>query len=202
MAGRKPGADREDEAAVLRVLADKLDVFQTLREFPDLSAAELRTLLLRAAEILSQPPPSQAKTSVKTPEGLWQLFTDGASRGNPGPAGAGFVLLDPQGEVAAEKAVPLGRATNNIAEYEALRLGLEEALGHGASRLQVRLDSQLVVRQISGRYQVKSPQLGELHRKVKQLLAKLAWHDIVHIERGANRAADALANQAAAAVSA
>jgi ribonuclease HI len=206
VAGRKPGASGEDEAAVLRVLADKLDVFQTLREFPDLSAAELRTLLLRAAEILSQPPPPQAKTSVKTsaktPEGLWQLFTDGASRGNPGPAGAGFVLLDPQGEVAAEKAVPLGRATNNIAEYEALRLGLEEALGHGASRLQVRLDSQLVVRQISGRYQVKSPQLGELHRKVKQLLAKLAWHDIVHIERGANRAADALANQAAAAVSA
>jgi ribonuclease HI len=202
VAGRKPGAGREDEAAVLRVLADKLDVFQTLREFPDLSAAELRALLLRAAEILSHLPPPQAKTSAKTPEGPWQLFTDGASRGNPGPAGAGFVLLDPQGEVAAEKAVPLGRATNNIAEYEALRLGLEEALGHGASRLQVRLDSQLVVRQISGRYQVKSPQLGELHRKVKQLLAKFTWHDIVHIERGANRAADALANQAAAAVSA
>lgn len=191
---RPPGAD------VLRVLADKLDVFQTLREFPELSAADLRAILLKAAASLTQPASGPAKTQLSALGEVWQLFADGASRGNPGPAGAGFVLLAPDGRPVCEKAVPLGRTTNNVAEYEALRLGLEEALARGAKALRVRLDSQLVVRQLSGQYQVKSPQLGELHAKVKQLLNKLAWHDIVHIEREANRAADSLANQAAAAV--
>jgi ribonuclease HI len=182
-----------DEAAVLRALAEKLDVFQTLREFPELSAADLRRILLRAAERLS------GRQNAKPGGGTWQLFADGASRGNPGPAGAGYVLIDPQGEVVSQKAIPLGRATSNVAEYKALLLGLEEALSRGARRLAVSMDSQLVVRQLSGLYQVKSPQLGELHVKVRQLLSKFARHDIVHIERGANRAADALANQGAAA---
>jgi len=239
VAGRRPpGATGEGDERVLRLLADKLDVFQTLRELPELSAAELRAVLLRAAERarapqansqvsethasnaqipkaqipkINIPEPAAAarepaaravlKALPKPVQAAWQLFTDGASRGNPGPAGAGFILLGPGGEVVAERAVPLGRATNNVAEYSALLFGLEEALACGVERLRVSMDSELVVRQLSGRYQVKSPRLAELHAKVKQLLSKLAWHDIVHIERGLNQAADALANQAAAAVS-
>ncbi len=187
------------EAAVLRMLAEKLDVFQTLGQFPDLSAAELRRILLRAAEGMAEAE-GRPEREGKQGQAFWELFADGASRGNPGPAGAGYVLVNPAGEVVRERAVPLGRATNNAAEYFALLLGLEEALQQGAERLRVNMDSQLVVRQLTGLYRVKNPQLGELHAKVKQLLSKLAWHDIVHIERGANRAADALANQGAAAV--
>jgi ribonuclease HI len=187
-------------AAVLRTLAEKLDVFQTLGQFPDLSAAELRSILLRAAERMAEAEGRPREREGKQGQAFWELFADGASRGNPGPAGAGYVLVNPAGEVVRERAVPLGRATNNAAEYFALLLGLEEALRQGAEHLRVNMDSQLVVRQLTGLYRVKNPQLGELHAKVKQLLSKLAWHDIVHIERGANRAADALANQGAAAV--
>jgi ribonuclease HI len=199
----RKGGGGADEEAVLRTLAEKLDVFQTLSEFPALSAAELRAILLRAAERAARPqaPGPRPKVGRPVPTTYWRLFSDGASRGNPGPAGAGYLLIDPAGEVVCQKAVPLGRATNNVAEYQALRLGLEEALERGVERLQVNLDAELVVRQLSGRYRVKSPQLGDIHHKVKQLLAKLEWHDIVHVERELNRAADALANQGAAAVS-
>jgi ribonuclease HI len=197
-----------DEAAVLRTLAEKLDVFQTLREFPELSANDLRRILLKASALVAEPvaaPQPAAKPRRETREpaagAVWQLFSDGASKGNPGPAGAGYLLIDPEGEIVCEKAVPLGRATNNVAEYQALIFGLSEALDRGVARLKVHMDSQLIVRQISGRYEVKSPGLTTLYAKAKQLLSKFGWYDIVHVDRELNRAADALATQAAAAVS-
>ena len=94
------------------------------------------------------------------------IYTDGAARGNPGPAGAGAILRDSDGTVLAEVAEPLGRATNNVAEWTAVLLALEEARRLGATHVDLRMDSQLVARQISGVYRVKHPDLKPIHAAV------------------------------------
>jgi ribonuclease HI len=133
-------------------------------------------------------------------DGFWLLHADGASLGNPGHGGAGAVIYDDQGRVAAEIAQPLGPAvTNNEAEYQALLLGLERLRALGARKIRVRLDSELAVRQIKGDYRVKSPRLAGLFRQVMDLLAGFEAYDIAHVRRELNRAADALAGRAAVA---
>jgi queuosine biosynthesis protein QueD len=124
------------------------------------------------------------------------LWADGASRGNPGPAATGFVLLDPEGsEVAAEGAF-LGTATNNVAEYEAVLAGLRAARDVGTSSLEVRLDSELVVRQLNGQYKVKNEKLQPLHRAASEILATFESVTVSHVPRAQNERADALANEA------
>lgn len=124
------------------------------------------------------------------------LYADGASRGNPGPAAIGFVLLGPAGQVIREGSQAIGRATNNEAEYRALIRGLEVAQELGLRQLQVRLDSELVVRQLSGQYRVKSPGLRLLHRQVRELAQGFAFFEVGHTPRRANQRADVLANRA------
>jgi len=124
------------------------------------------------------------------------LFADGASRGNPGPSGAGALLTTPDGEVVAELAAFLGFATNNVAEYEALLLGLTGARARGATAITVRMDSELVVKQVNGSYQVKSPPLKRLHARVLVLRREFERFRIEHVPRAANAAADRLANLA------
>ena len=131
------------------------------------------------------------------PEPWWTLYTDGASRGNPGPAGAGAVLGDENGKRLAKVSRSLGRATNNEAEYMALIIGLEESIRLGARRLHLRLDSELVVRQLEGQYRVKNRRLQPLYQRVLVLLQELEAYDILHIRRESNREADALASRAA-----
>ena len=123
------------------------------------------------------------------------LFADGGSRGNPGPAASGAVLFDADGAVIHEIGTYLGVATNNVAEWMGLLTGLEAALEHGVSDLAVRLDSELVVKQISGAYRVKNEGLIPLHAKAKVLLRKFAHVDVRHVPRKQNAAADALVNQ-------
>lgn len=124
------------------------------------------------------------------------LHADGAARGNPGPAGAGAVLFDERGSVVAELRRHLGRATNNRAEYEALLLGLEEAKRRGARDLLVRLDSELLVRQLRGEYRVKSPSLRPLAQRAVRLLSEFASARVEHVQRERNAHADRLANEA------
>ena len=124
------------------------------------------------------------------------LFADGAARGNPGPAGAGAVLLDEDGTVVAELTLALGRATNNVAEYSALILGLEEAKRLGANAIDVRMDSKLVVEQLSGRWRTKHPGLIPLALRAGQLLASFPEREIRHVPREQNLVADALSNRA------
>lgn len=124
------------------------------------------------------------------------LYADGAARGNPGPAGAGAVLLDDDGAVVAEIARSLGHATNNVAEYTALVLGLEEARRRGVTDLEVRMDSLLVVQQMRGLWRIKHPRLKPLALRAKELLAQFAKPSIGHIPRERNTLADALANRA------
>jgi ribonuclease HI len=123
------------------------------------------------------------------------MFADGGSRGNPGPAASGAVLFDESGAVLREIGTYLGVATNNVAEWTGLLTGLEAALELGIDDLSVRLDSELVVKQISGAYRVKHEGLIPLHAKAKLLLCKFARVDVQHVRRKENAAADALVNQ-------
>jgi ribonuclease HI len=124
------------------------------------------------------------------------LYCDGASRGNPGPAAIGAVIYGPAGEPVLQVSQTIGEATNNAAEYRALIAGLEGARDLGVGELLIRLDSQLLVRQVSGEYRVRSAGLKPLHRRVKALMARFAVVDIEHVPREKNVVADALANEA------
>jgi ribonuclease HI len=124
------------------------------------------------------------------------LHIDGASRGNPGDAAYGVYVTDGRGRAVAELYGYLGRATNNVAEYQALLHGLRYALEHGARGVRVFSDSQLVVRQIEGSYKVKHPDMIPLHREAAGLLRRFASAEVHHVPREQNRDADRLANRA------
>ncbi|MEX0826416.1 MAG: ribonuclease HI family protein [Acidimicrobiia bacterium] len=124
------------------------------------------------------------------------LYCDGASRGNPGPAAIGFVLLDPTGGTVIEMGSMIGIATNNVAEYQALITGLEAARTKGVDDLAVRLDSLLLVRQVNGEFRVKAENLKPLHRRAVGLLREFARVEVAHVRRHLNSRADALANAA------
>ena len=124
------------------------------------------------------------------------LFTDGACRGNPGNGGAGAVLVGKDGEVVGTAKKFLGHCTNNIAEYQALLLGLEEAQGRGATAISIYLDSELLVRQIQGVYRVKNPTLKPLMAGVRTLLERFDTWQVAHVPRCNNAVADKLANEA------
>ncbi len=125
-----------------------------------------------------------------------RLFTDGAARGNPGPAGAGVVIEDDQGTRLCGRHRFLGKATNNEAEYLALIEGLKTAAEWKPDRLEIYLDSKLVVEQMNGSYKVKKPELKPLHDKAKELLTGFGEVVVAHVERERNKGADALANRA------
>lgn len=121
---------------------------------------------------------------------------DGASRGNPGPAAYGVVLEAADGAPLAALSKYLGPATNNVAEYEALLAALDYALTHPPGRLSVRSDSELLVRQLQGRYKVKSPDLKPRYERAREMIARLESFHIRHVPRAQNAQADRLANQA------
>jgi ribonuclease HI len=125
------------------------------------------------------------------------IHTDGAARGNPGPAGAGAVLRDAaDGSLVAEIATFLGVRTNNYAEWTAVALALEEALLQRATHVDLRMDSQLVARQITGQYRVKHPDLKPIHAQVMSLLSRFAGYTVGHVPRELNKEADRLSNVA------
>lgn len=126
----------------------------------------------------------------------WRLYADGAARGNPGPAAAGYVLDDPDGRPAAAGGRALGRATNNVAEYRALVEGLARALELGVESIEVRMDSELVVRQMTGIYRVKNEGLKPLFAEAQALSRRFARFAIRHVPREQNARADAEANRA------
>jgi ribonuclease HI len=126
----------------------------------------------------------------------YRLRTDGGARGNPGPAGIGVVLEDPDGAVVAELAQGIGHATNNVAEYRALIEGLGLAAREGARTLDVFSDSQLMVEQMKGRYKVRNAGLRPLHDRARELVRAFDRVTFHAVRRERNRSADALANQA------
>ena len=121
---------------------------------------------------------------------------DGASRGNPGPAAIGVVIRDEQKKVLAHISRAIGRTTNNQAEYKAIIAALETVSRLGITEVDMRSDSELVVRQINGRYRVKNAGLIPLYMKVKQLQSRMTGFTITHIPREENKEADSLAGKA------
>jgi probable phosphoglycerate mutase len=147
------------------------------------------------------PPPGSARLfsdaqSGGPPAGVHIANIDGASRGNPGPAAYAVVLRDAEGKIVLELAKKIGRETNNVAEYYALLAALDYAVNQGIGALRIRSDSELLVRQMQGRYKVKSPELKPLHERASKLARQVGYFIIEHVRRELNRDADALANVA------
>ena len=133
----------------------------------------------------------------QTSSGPWiSAHCDGGARGNPGPAGFGALIQDAEGRVLAELSEFLGIQTNNFAEYSGLLATLDFALSQGYQRLRVISDSELMVKQVQGKYKVKSPGLRPLYEQAKQKIARLEGFEIVHALRHKNKDADRLANDA------
>lgn len=124
------------------------------------------------------------------------VFADGGSRGNPGPSGAGALVKEADGGTIGEVTRFLGVNTNNYAEYTSLIIGLEKALELGVNEVEVRMDSELIVKQMLGQYRVKNKNLKPLYETAKGLAGRFSQFRIVHIERALNKEADKLANQA------
>jgi len=124
------------------------------------------------------------------------IYADGASRGNSGPAAIGVTIKDKRGKLITFISQRIGRATNNQAEYRAIIAALEEAIRLGAKQVDIKMDSELVVKQINGEYRVKKATLKPLYQQVKQLQGSLEGFAITHILRQQNIEADKLANKA------
>jgi ribonuclease HI len=125
----------------------------------------------------------------------WLLMADGAARGNPGDAGCGAVIFDESGAIGQKLSRYLGRATNNVAEYEDLLMGLESLLRLGKKNIVVQSDSQLLVRQLNGEYRVKDEKLEVLFQRAMSLLRQFNSYRILHVRREMNKWADRLANR-------
>ncbi|MEW6429335.1 MAG: ribonuclease HI family protein [Thermodesulfobacteriota bacterium] len=183
---------------VLLRLAAGLPEDELVRLFPEMKAGTVRRLLVEWAggpEPAASEPAEPLPESTATAGAELVLSTDGASRGNPGEAGAGMVIEDSAGRELFARGEYLGRCTNNVAEYTALIRGLQEAGRFAPGSLEVRMDSELIVRQLNGQYRVKSPDLLPLFSRARQLLAAFPRVRIVHVRRGDNSRADALANR-------
>ena len=124
------------------------------------------------------------------------IYVDGAARHNPGPAGFGYVISDGRGRAIESRGEFLGEATCNVAEYKGMLAAARRAAALGARTVEFRLDSELVQRQVTGRYRVKAPHLKPLWAEVKAALRRIPEWRVVHVPRSANREADAMANRA------
>ncbi len=178
--------------SVLRRLCQARAGAGTLDLPSDLSPQEALQAV-RAAVRLLEPSP-KARPRPAAARGRVCVHIDGAARGNPGPAGVGILILGPDGEVMERVHRFIGEATNNVAEYQALLLALERVLERGYTDLEVRSDSELLVRQIQGRYQVKSAGLRPLYAAARERIAAFRRFAIQHVPREENAEADRLAN--------
>jgi ribonuclease HI len=181
----------EEEAAAADDAAEPVAQSAPKRKAPA-KAAKPRNLwpeLPLAADLKSSPLPKKGKP-------VMELFTDGASRGNPGPAAIGVLFRVKGGPEVAEHSETIGKATNNVAEYRAVVAALEHCERWGVKRVHLNMDSELIVRQLHGTYRVKSPDLRPLYQQVIFLSKGLEEFRIRHIKRAQNAHADALANKA------
>ncbi|MGZ6132525.1 MAG: ribonuclease HI family protein [Myxococcaceae bacterium] len=193
MSGQRPSLPE-----LLRVIAEEESLDCTLARFPGLSRTDLVGVLLgRPAPSHPAPPPhaTRAGTQVQSHRKL-RVASDGAARGNPGPAGAGAVVFDEHGQVLERLGKFLGRQTNNVAEYQGLLLGVRRAHELGAEELEVVADSELIIRQLSGAYQVRAPALRQLHTEALALLKGFRRVRLIHVPRAKNVEADEMSNRA------
>ena len=200
------------DAELLRHIATAERLGSTLAAFPMLRREQVTARLealaralspqpARPAELPGAPPPPQTQTlaaASPSPGGYasLSLYSDGAARGNPGPAGAGAVLVAPGGAIIERLGKFLGRQTNNVAEYTGVLIGLRRARELGARDIEVYADSQLMIRQLSGIYKVKNEGLKPLHAEALSMLRGFGKVKLVHIPREMNGEADEMSNRA------
>jgi ribonuclease HI len=169
---------------------------EELQESMDLSKAEReKRRKERAAEAERERAVAAAAEATERAKRT-RLYTDGAARGNPGPAGAGAVIVSPEGHIVAKIGKFLGESTNNVAEYMGLILGLKRAKAMGIKSLDVYSDSELLVKQLAGDYAVKAEHLRPLHDEARSLLRAFSEIEVRHIPREENAQADAMSNRA------
>ena len=142
------------------------------------------------------PLPARLFSEPEHPREIFVAYVDGASRGNPGPSSYAVIIRASDGQVVFQLGKYLGRTTNNVAEYYALITALDYAAAHNIRQLRVRSDSELLVRQMQGRYKVNSAVLKPLHERARKLTNGLSFFHIEYIPREQNSEADALANAA------
>jgi len=224
--GRYPGYDRDTIGKLIDAAADRIEDLEkskdavpagnkgiTVRKQTDVAKAAARAAAeideamdlsrlereqrrreraeAEAAERAAQEAAARVEATRRT-----RLFTDGAARGNPGPAGAGAVIVSPDGHVVAKIGKFLGDSTNNVAEYMGLILGLKRAKAMGIKELEVLSDSELLVKQLNGEYTVKADHLVPLHQEAQALLRAFPEIALRHIPREENAQADAMSNRA------
>jgi len=190
--------DRQRLSRLLEVLGKRLTAELLGGEFADISRKDIRTLFDQLAAHLRRCGEwtDAASTKQVVPRMSGSLYCDGASRGNPGPSGAGVVIFDKNGEEIFELSRFLDHGTNNEAEYKALIRGLSAAADIGIKGVQIFLDSELVVNQLLGTYKVRNPRLLQLFEEAISRLRPFDEYAIFHVRRELNQKADRLANEA------
>jgi len=182
-------------AQLLLAIAEHETLEKTRAALQGLTREAAEKLLRGAARQLQQERPApEAKKAP--PAHAVIVYSDGAARGNPGPAGAGAVLVDPAGNVVARLGRFLGKQTNNFAEYQGLLLGLKHAKELGYRQVEVRADSQLLIRQLKGEYAVRHAGLKPLHAEALRLLRSFDAYQLEHVPREENALADEMSNRA------
>ena len=172
-------------------LSSTLDIESSMRS-SGVSPAKARSIFKKLAAGIHV----QEELFAPALSGAYVIRVDGACRGNPGLSGAGAAIFDRKGNVVKELRKYLGVMTNNMAEYSALVMALSEAKAMGASEVEVFADSELMVKQMTGKYKVRSPDLLPLYNEASLLLKGFHRHRIAHIYREENSLADKLANEA------
>jgi ribonuclease HI len=183
-------------AQLLLAIAEHETLEKTCAALPGLTPEAARELLRAAAGRLQREKSPPAERKAPLPGRTLLVYSDGAARGNPGPAGAGAVLTDAAGNVIARLGRYLGKQTNNVAEYEGLLLGLKHAKELGYREVEVRADSQLLIRQLKGEYAVRHAGLKPLHAEALRMLRSFDRYDLRHIPREENALADEMSNRA------
>jgi ribonuclease HI len=194
-------------AQLLLAIAEHESLERTRAVLPGLSLDAAQKLLRGAARQLRQEKPGPStevvpgrvaapSTKEVVPGRTVRVYSDGAARGNPGPAGAGAVLTDLSGNVLARLGRFLGKQTNNVAEYQGLILGLEHARQLGFREVDVRADSQLLIRQLKGEYAVRHAGLKPLNAEALRLLRSFDRYELTHVPREENSLADEMSNRA------
>lgn len=189
------------DAEILAALAETESFEQTLRRHPELTRDGILSCLVRAQRAAAKTPASAPRHSEQSAEASskrerLRVYSDGAARGNPGPAGAGAVVVAGDGQVLAQLGRFLGETTNNVAEYQGLLLGLRHAAELGARAVDVYADSQLMIRQLGGQYRVRNEGLKPLFDEAMRLLRAFGQFTLHHIPREQNAAADEMSNRA------
>jgi ribonuclease HI len=188
--------DMPSPRELLELLSRDLSFDSVRKAFPQISDQYLRETLKECAGNASARM-KRAEAGAPAPatrKGEWKAHIDGGSRGNPGPAAAGAYVNTPNGALEIKKC--LGHATNNVAEYSALIMLLEAALDDGVTQIEVRADSELLVKQMKGIYKVKNHNLAPLFIKAKNLEKKFKSFTIIYVPREENLEADRLVNEA------